>query len=500
MAGERIGAVLRGRYRIDALLGVGGMASVYRGAHRNGNRVAIKLLHAHLASNADVCARFLKEGYVANAVDHAGAVRVLDDDTTDDGVPFIVMELLDGESLEARFARAGNRLPADEVMAFAWQLLDVLAAAHDKGIVHRDIKPENLFVTTQQQLKVLDFGIARMRDAAQSLTTTRTGRMMGTPAYMPPEQALGLAKEIDARTDIWAVGATMYTLLSGLHVHADAQTIEQMLVFAATRSSRSVAAVAPDAPASLVPVVDRALAFGKDARHPDARTMQVEIERAYEAAFGRRLWLRGPRVSQPDGPVHSSFPVPPKLVGVNDASARPRGAAPGGDPASARGKGGTLPLKTTSTEGLATEAQSPRVPMHRIPRLALGLVGGMVLLVASGGLAGILGERARPGGGPSDTRSAPPDSTASATNASGAPVAPTLPADPIPAPELQTSTSAPTVPESVPPTSAPPPTTNRVDARAGGLGPSASPPKVDCSIPKYIDHAGRERWKPECVK
>ncbi|MBX3227439.1 MAG: hypothetical protein KIT84_13880 [Labilithrix sp.] len=101
LASQRIGTVLRDRYRVDALLGIGGMASVYRGAHRNGNRVAIKVLHPDLARSREICARFLKEGYVANAVDHPGAVRVLDDDTAPDGAPFLVMELLEGQTVEA---------------------------------------------------------------------------------------------------------------------------------------------------------------------------------------------------------------------------------------------------------------------------------------------------------------------------------------------------------------------------------------------------------------
>ncbi|HEX4515419.1 MAG TPA: serine/threonine-protein kinase, partial [Polyangiaceae bacterium] len=161
-ARRRVGTVLEGKYALEALLGYGGMAAVYRATHRNGHRVAVKILHPELSISEDVRARFLREGYVANKVDHAGAVRVIDDDVAEDGSVFLVMELLEGSTLEHRWQMAGRRLGVDEVVAWTVKLLDVLAAAHARGIVHRDIKPENLFVTERGELKVLDFGIARL--------------------------------------------------------------------------------------------------------------------------------------------------------------------------------------------------------------------------------------------------------------------------------------------------------------------------------------------------
>jgi serine/threonine-protein kinase len=199
------------------------MASVYEAVHRNGNRVAIKMLHPHLSINADLRSRFLREGYAANRVNHQGAVRVLDDDMTEDGSVFLVMELLKGETLDARWETRGSRLAHREVCEHAHQLLDVLAAAHGQGVVHRDIKPENLFLTTDGVLKVLDFGIARLRDASGAEGATQTGRMIGTPAFMPPEQALGRSRQIDGQTDLWAVGATMFTLVSGGELRACSQ-------------------------------------------------------------------------------------------------------------------------------------------------------------------------------------------------------------------------------------------------------------------------------------
>ena len=284
----RVGSLIHEKYRLERLLGIGGMAAVYAGSHRNGNRVALKVLHPELGIDADVRARFLREGYVANKVDHPGAVRVLDDDTTDDGAVFLVMELLDGEGLDARAERAGGRLSLDEVCAIARQLLAVLAAAHERNVVHRDIKPENLFVTTSGVLKVLDFGIARLRESETS-RFTGTGRTMGTPAYMPPEQARGRRSEVDGRTDIWTVGATMFTLLSGKYVHHGAETTEELLVFAATQPVTPLAESLPEVPREIAAVIDRALAFSKTERWPGAAPMGEALAEAFLASRGRPL-------------------------------------------------------------------------------------------------------------------------------------------------------------------------------------------------------------------
>ena len=183
----RVGSTLRGKYRIDAVLGVGGMATVYRATHRNQAEFAIKMLHPELGLSEDLRARFLREGYAANSVKHPGAVRVVDDDVGEDGAAFLVMELLHGRGVDVLWQMHGERLPVSIAVSIGEQVLDVLAAAHDKGIVHRDIKPQNLVVTTDGNAKVLDFGIARARDAASlgaGAHGTGTGILLGTPAFM----------------------------------------------------------------------------------------------------------------------------------------------------------------------------------------------------------------------------------------------------------------------------------------------------------------------------
>src|SRR5262249_36766043 len=148
-------------YRIEQLIGVGGMAAVYAAAHRNGNRVAIKFLLERCADDPDIRHLFSREAYVANQVDHPGAVPVLDDDVDDEGCPFLIMPLLEGETLRTRWERAKRRLLLAEVGVFLYEVLEVLESAHAKGIVHRDTKPENIFITTRGAIRVLDFGIAR---------------------------------------------------------------------------------------------------------------------------------------------------------------------------------------------------------------------------------------------------------------------------------------------------------------------------------------------------
>ena len=166
--------------QVDRLIGIGGMASVFEGTHpsvERWNRVALKILHRDLARKPDMRARFLREGYAANRVRHPGAVRVLDDDEAEDGSIFLVMELLDGETLDARFERSRGRVRVSEVVALVVDVLDVLTAAHRNGVVHRDIKPENLFLTREGKVKLLDFGIA-LRLKTVSPTRTASGRLV----------------------------------------------------------------------------------------------------------------------------------------------------------------------------------------------------------------------------------------------------------------------------------------------------------------------------------
>ncbi|MBN1654045.1 MAG: protein kinase [Deltaproteobacteria bacterium] len=277
---NRMGQLISGKWRLDALIGVGGMAAVYAATHRNGSMAAIKLLHPEIASNLEVRSRFLREAYIANKVGHPGTVKVLDDDVDNETkAAYIVMELLQGESASAKAENQGGTLSIQETLQIADQALCVLEAAHEKSIIHRDIKPENIFITSEGRVKVLDFGIARLRE--ENTQRTQTGMVMGTPSFMAPEQAMGRWSEVDARTDLFAVGATMFTLLTGLPVH-EAETAGEMHVAAATRHARSLARVLDNVPFSLVRLVDRALAYDRENRFPDAASFRAELKKVYE--------------------------------------------------------------------------------------------------------------------------------------------------------------------------------------------------------------------------
>jgi serine/threonine-protein kinase len=282
----RLGTVLRGKYRLDCVLGMGGMAVVYKATHRNQAEFAIKMLHPELSLREDIRNRFLREGYAANSVKHPGVVRIVDDDVAEDGAAFLVMDLLDGLPCDRLAPSEGGRVPIDVACAIALELLEVLAAAHAQGIIHRDIKPANLFVLRDGTVTVLDFGIARVRDTMGSAShATGTGMLLGTPAFMAPEQAVGRASDIDARADVWSVGATIFGLVSGENIH-DAETAPQLLVKLATQQPRSLATLVPNSPPALVAVVDRALMLDKERRWPTAVAMRDALARAMQETLG----------------------------------------------------------------------------------------------------------------------------------------------------------------------------------------------------------------------
>ncbi len=288
-ADARVGTTLLDKWHLHALIGIGGMAAVFAATHRNGLRGAVKILGAACSRDDQLRSRFLREGYIANRVGHPGAVRVLDDDTTSDGRAFLVMELLDGSALDVLAEAEGGRLDVARVLLVADQVLDVLVAAHDKGIVHRDIKPENLFLTSDGSVKLLDFGIARIDERRELAPgATQSGIPMGTPGFMAPEQARGRWDLVGPQSDIWSVGATMFTLLSGATIH-EGETVAEIVAASFTKPARSLATAMSDLPRPLVDLVDRAIALDPVDRWPGARAMQTAVRDAYRTLFGEAM-------------------------------------------------------------------------------------------------------------------------------------------------------------------------------------------------------------------
>jgi serine/threonine-protein kinase len=298
---ERVGRVLNEKWTLERLLGVGGMAAVYAGCHRNGARAAIKLLHPDLSRHREVRERFQREGYAANKVAHPGVVKVLDDDVIasgpDEGTAYLVMELLEGESLQDRLER-GPALGEREFLEFARAVLDVLQAAHEKGVVHRDLKPENLFFARDAEsstlrVKVLDFGLARLL-AGQAITTY--GLALGTPSFMSPEQAAGRIDEIDGRTDLFALAATGFRLRTGRRIHEGQDPVDLVRKMAQLPAPR-IRSVANGVSAAYARVIDKALEFQRKDRYETAAAMREDASRA---------------IAELDAGVRESRPVPPK--------------------------------------------------------------------------------------------------------------------------------------------------------------------------------------------
>jgi len=282
-AERRVGTIIGGKWRVDALLGSGSMAAVYAVTHRNGARAALKILHPTLCTDPAVCERFLGEGYLANSVKHSGIVRVLDDGVTDDGCVFLTMDLLEGDTLEALRQKRGNRIPVPEVLDLGEKLMDVLSAVHAAGIIHRDLKPQNVFICEDGTLKLLDFGVARVFDRTSQSKLSMFGLVLGTPSFMSPEQALGSRDKVDHRSDIWSLGATLFTALTGETVHLGAN-VQARLLAAATVKARSIAMVMPSLPQGIAAAIDMSLRFKKEDRWQSVDAMRRTLREAREVA------------------------------------------------------------------------------------------------------------------------------------------------------------------------------------------------------------------------
>ncbi|MBI5518339.1 MAG: serine/threonine protein kinase [Deltaproteobacteria bacterium] len=277
-AGGERGQVLGGRYRLGALLGAGAMGSVYEGWNtRTGRKVAVKVLHPSRAARAVDLERFEREARAAAEVAHPNIVEVLDFDR-EATPPFLVLEHLEGETLEARLERQGALDPG-EALQLLLPVLSALEAAHARRVVHRDLKPANVFLARTRDggvcPKVLDFGVAWV-PGARRLTGQHV--LLGTPAYMAPEQARSVP-DLDARADLWSFGAMLYECVSG-RLPYDGASVAEVLVRSATESPVDLRALCPELPEALTAVVHRALDRNRALRYGSARALREALLRA----------------------------------------------------------------------------------------------------------------------------------------------------------------------------------------------------------------------------
>jgi len=258
------GAVVAGKYRIEAELGAGGMGRVLAAMHLQlGQRVAIKILSPQILASEEGRARFAREAQVSARIRSEHVARTMDVGTLANGAPYIVMEYLDGEDLTTRLRRGGP-LSIDQSMEFILQACEAVADAHALGIVHRDLKPSNLFIIRRsdgsEAVKVLDFGVSKVvggADAEGDVSMTKTSALMGSPVYMSPEQMTS-ARNVDSRTDIWALGATLYEMLAGgppFMAGSLPELCSQVLTF----PTPSLRARRPDVPPGIEKIVYRCL-------------------------------------------------------------------------------------------------------------------------------------------------------------------------------------------------------------------------------------------------
>jgi serine/threonine protein kinase len=287
------GRVVGGRWRVLRRLSQGGMGSIYEAQNVSiGKRVALKFIHGW-GESPEACLRFQREAEAASAVESAHIVHVFDTGTTDEGQPYLVMELLQGESLGARLRR-GPRPSVAEAVQIAAQVLRGLHRAHEAGVIHRDLKPENVFLVRQDDgsilAKILDFGISKFTRGGQAPglgTITREGTVLGTPYYMSPEQAQALPG-LDARSDLFSLGVILFECLAGQLPWSSLVSYEAVVVAICSRDAPDIRLFAPEVPAPLAHVLKKALAREADERFPSARAFLDALEDAVPGLLSSR--------------------------------------------------------------------------------------------------------------------------------------------------------------------------------------------------------------------
>jgi len=473
------GALLGGKYRIERMLGEGGMGIVVAATNEAlRQRVAIKLMRAGAIASPKALGRFEREARAAASLRSEHVARVLDVGKFDDGQHYMVMEFLDGQDLSQVLDGRG-RLPIADAVDWVIQACEAIAEAHSIGIVHRDLKPRNLFLTQtvdgRPLVKVLDFGISKMEDTGDDLTLTKTTEVIGSPSYMSPEQ-LRASKEVDARTDLWALGVILYELLTG-RLPFYAATVTDLVAVVLTETPPSLQTLRPEVPDALAAAVARCLGRRREDRFGSV----VDLVRAI-APFGGSAGttmvdrVSGAAASGGRGGISQSGPQPSTPTVVTppatfaDSSERliPNRVASDGAPfpaatptdrpnaagAAPRALHGGTSVAWGETEVAAPRAPAPPAPIAAAPRRGGAFVAiGVLCTVLVGAGAGAIyyvkrasagsttvasAPRPPPERGQAPDPSLPPSTTmlsAGAENASGPAINPAMNPAPVPAGE-----------------------------------------------------------------
>jgi eukaryotic-like serine/threonine-protein kinase len=495
VAGVREGEVLAGKYRIDKLLGAGGMGVVVAAHHLQlDERVALKFLLPEALGQSEAVARFVREARAAAKIKSEHVVRVSDVDTLPDGTPYIVMEYLEGGDL-AGWLRQRGPLPVAQAVDFVLQACLAVAEAHRLGIVHRDLKPANLFCVRgpdgQPLIKVLDFGISKIAEGSGvAASMTSTTAVMGSPLYMSPEQ-MRSSKDVDHRTDIWALGVIVFQLLTDRTPFAG-DSVADLAIRVATEPPPPLRSFRPDAPPELEAVIANCLQKDRRQRYANVAELALALapfgyEGANAAAKSVVAILQGGESERTQTPFFTSSPAP---IGTALAT----GTAP--------------PVGRTSPTGPAPSKRAPSLAIAAAAIavfLALAAAGGRWTLrrfaEPQNGTAAEAQGGASAGAAPStfgvhEASSSPPTSSAAVTPAAASMPDRSTPAqlgraDPEPldagkGPVQGASPVAPVV---------------RGEARTAHPVPpqrAPVPPAAECNPPYVVDSAGHRQYKPEC--
>jgi serine/threonine-protein kinase len=471
--GVRPGDVLAGKYRVERILGVGGMGVVVAAHHiQLDEKVALKFLLPDALQNPEALARFEREARAAVKIKNEHVARVSDVGKLDGGSPYMVMEYLEGSDLSALLEKQGP-LPIDRAVDFVLQACEAIAEAHALGIVHRDLKPANLFCIRRRDgglcIKVLDFGISKVTPAggvgsgSRDMGMTKTTTVIGSPVYMSPEQ-MQSSKGVDERTDIWAIGVILFELLTG-RVPFNGQTVTELAIHVATEPTPGVNALRMDVPPALEAVVARCLEKGRERRYQNVSELASAL-----VDFGSKQ-------------ARVSLERIQGMLGVADTVAPPIDF--GSSPTATNGtrSGGTV-APWQSTGGTGSQSKSKAGP------LAIAAALGVAVLVGGGALL------LRKGPAPI----APPvAAVAAAAAAVVVPPSPAPSAAPVPS-RPASSVAAADAPPAVAAAHAPPSPAPRASAAAPPRPAPAAPSKaVHCTPPYFFDAQGNRVFKPECM-
>jgi eukaryotic-like serine/threonine-protein kinase len=513
-AGVREGQILAGKYRVERVLGIGGMGVVVAGHHvQLDEKVAIKFLLPAMLHNQEVVARFAREARAAVKIKSEHVARVSDVGTLENGAPYMVMEYLDGGDLAAWLQKAGP-LPIEQAVDFVLQACVGVASAHGIGIVHRDLKPANLFCLRgndgQFVIKVLDFGISKVTSLSASDAgggMTHTAAVMGSPYYMSPEQ-MQSAKEVDARTDIWALGVIVYELLTGTTPFVG-ESFTDIAIKVATASFAPLRTFRPDAHPGLEAVVAKCLEKDKKRRYGNVAELALAL-----ADFGTKRsrpsierivgiiqasGLSASALALPPSPVVPRTPTPPTKVSTRTETVL--------QPESVDyGSLGTMAPSANTAAGVTGRGKTR------------AMVGGAGILAVTAVIGAVAWARHQP-----NTASVSPAMSVSTVTAAS--VGSLTPSAPEPVKPIETSepvlaaaqirTASPVSP---PPAQTLAVTPSRIDTKKSTgtktstmppiapAAPAAAPtpqtqprPKPNCSPPYVIDSAGDRQYKPECL-